>query len=199
MRKSRFLSILNLLNIMLMMSGCHQQPLFKSNSSNDSYDRKKEKEILAYAYKKNQDLKLCDNEVDASVSENNSQVYQVGKQEYIVEILCFLGAYQGNYEYLLYYENWAGRQIMPLKLEVFEAENSKKPTKMRRESISGTPEFNPDTKLLTIVTKYRGLADCGAFAKYQWENQAFKLLEYRIKEPCDGTYLEPEQYSQVYP
>ncbi len=156
-------------------------------------------DIWQYLYSSTEELGICEGDIDLSVSQDNSSVYKINEQQYLVEFLCFLGAYQGNYEYLLYDTTPTGVKVKSLSFDVFEPNGSGKFTSTNVSSISGLPDYEPEKQLLTVFTKYRGLADCGSLAKYKWEESEFKLLEYRVKEKCDGTYLEPDQYSQVYP
>ena len=156
-------------------------------------------DIWQYLYSSTEELGICEGDIDLSVSKDISSVYKINEQQYLVEFLCFLGAYQGNYEYLLYDTTPTGVKVKSLSLDVFEPNGSGKFTSTNVNSISGLPDYEPEKQLLTVFTKYRGLADCGSLAKYKWEESEFKLLEYRVKEKCDGTYLEPDQYSQVYP
>jgi hypothetical protein len=155
--------------------------------------------ILAYIYKNAKTLGICEGEIDVNTAQESSKVYPVSDGKYLVEVLCFLGAYQGNYEYFLYDRQASGVILKPLEFDIFEIDDSGKITKKQSNSIGGLTEFIPEKQELTILTKYRGLGDCGALAKYQWQQEEFKLLEYRIKNECDGIYIEPEQYSRIYP
>lgn len=156
-------------------------------------------DIWQYLYSSAEELGICEGDIDPSVSQDMSSVYRINEQQYLVEFLCFLGAYQGNYEYLVYDTTPTGVTVKSLSLDIFEPNDFGKFTSTNVSSISGLPDYEPEKQLLTVFTKYRGLADCGSLAKYKWEESEFKLLEYRVKEKCDGTYLEPDQYSQVYP
>ncbi|WP_125061041.1 DUF1176 domain-containing protein [Aphanothece sacrum] len=169
------------------------------NSSNKIVSKELQTDILAYLQKNIKKLSICEGEIDPNFSKELSSVYPLGKDKYLVEFLCFMGAYQGNYQYLLYQKQPSGNYLTPLELEIFDAETFRKPTKIKVSSIAGFPTYNTDNKILTVITKYRGLSDCGSLAKYQWKNTRFQLLEYRAKEACDGTYIEPENYSQIYP
>lgn len=144
-------------------------------------------------------LNACEGEIDHSTSQEMSSVYPINKKQYIVEFLCFLGAYQGNYEYFLYDQTSEKTKITPLSLAVFESNSSGKLIRNNVNLVGGIPDYEPQQQVLTVLTKYRGLGDCGSLGKYKWEGKKFKLLEYRVKEACDGTYLEPEKYAKVYP
>jgi hypothetical protein len=153
-------------------------------------------DILARVYGDRDRLQLCGGEIDRSVAEE-SIVYPLTGNRYLVQFLCFMGAYQGNYEYYLYKAGRSTFAISPLSLEIIENPVSDRKTPVR--SIGGLPEYNQEQQLLTVHTKYRGLGDCGTWARYRWQTSAFRLIEYRVKEKCDGQYIDPDRYSRVYP
>ncbi|WP_013324135.1 DUF1176 domain-containing protein [Gloeothece verrucosa] len=198
-----------ILVLLLILPSCSNKEGLKKDSSLLNYSDQSDKELIE-AQKSNPKLlqevnkalkkvNACDGQIDVSVSEQNSSIYPINKKQYLVEFLCFLGAYQGNYEYYLY-ENLASKpNIKPLSLPVFEVDQAGQVTRSDSRSIGGIPDYNSVQQTLTVVTKYRGLGDCGSLAKYKWQQKEFKILEYRVKASCDGKYLEPEQYSRVYP
>lgn len=198
-----------ILLFILILSSCSNKEDLKKNSSLSNYSNSSEKELIEtqkanpkLLQEVNQaliKLNACEGQIDVSISDKNSSMYPINKKQYLVEFLCFLGAYQGNYEYFLYDNVSSKPKVTPLSLAVFEVDKSGQITRTNSRSIGGIPEYNSEEQTLTVVTKYRGLGDCGSLAKYKWENKEFQILEYRVKASCDGTYLEPEQYSRVYP
>jgi hypothetical protein len=160
-------------------------------------DRLTREDIITRIYDDREKLTLCDGEIDRAVAEEASAVYPLTGDRYLVQFLCFMGAYQGNYQYYLYKSAKATFSIAPLPLEIIENTATDRKTPIR--SIGGVPEYNPEQQLLTVHTKYRGLGDCGTWAQYRWDQKAFQLLEYRVKETCDGQYVDPDRYFRVYP
>jgi Protein of unknown function (DUF1176) len=154
-------------------------------------------DILARVYGDREKLRLCEGEIDRLVAEESSTVYPLTGNRYLVQFLCFMGAYQGNYEYYLYQAGRSAFTISPLSLDIIENPVRDRKTSVR--SIGGLPEYNPEQQLLTVHTKYRGLGDCGTWALYRWQKSTFRLIEYRVKEKCDGKYIDPDRYSRVYP
>ncbi len=51
--------------------------------------------------------------------------------------------------------------------------------------------YDAKTKSLSAYAKSRGLGDCGTTSLYRWKDYAFKLIEYRYQEKCNGTRLPP--------
>lgn len=170
-----------------------------NNSVLVAVGEEKKQEILEDLQGHSQKLGLCEGQIDASTSSDQSSVYQIDEDKYLVELLCFLGAYQGNYQYLVYEPDSDIPQVKIVDLPIFQANESGNIERVEVNSIAGLPEYSPEENRLTVFTKYRGLADCGSLGSYQWKNEDFQLLEFRVKEACDGNYLDPEQYSKVYP
>lgn len=188
--------------ILLTINSCQLGQLIDSNQDSIKsieISSKLKEHILNNIYASASNLKLCDGDIDKSLSQDSSSVYELNNREYLVEILCFLGAYQGNYQYFLYQIKDAQVEIKPLSFQQFIQDEENKIQLKNISSLAGSPVYDQDNQILTIVAKARGLADCGSFAQYQWKNSEFILLEYRIKEKCDGNYLPPENYPKIYP
>ena len=154
--------------------------------------------VLSALRDRAEDLQLCEGETSPETWKQ-SQVYQTGEGTYLVEVLCFMAAYQGNYEYWLYRTNPTGAEVTPLNLTIFEETESGELVQQSVPSVGGLPDYDPKQQRLTLFTKYRGLGDCGALAQYQFTDQAFQLLEYRAKSDCDGNYVDPEKYPLIFP
>lgn len=155
------------------------------------------KDIFNYLYENRQTLNLCEGEIDQQTAQQQIKAYKLDKNSQLIEFLCFLGAYQGNYQYFLYQETSQKTLIKPLTFDIYQEIKPQEITKTKVNSLGGIPEYNPDSQTLEIVTKYRGLGDCGAWGRYQWKQSDFELKEYRIKNNCDGQYTAPENYKIV--
>lgn len=155
--------------------------------------------ILDRVYDHKESIPLCEGEIDPDISQEFSSVFPLEQNKYLLEIICFRGAYQNNYQYLLYSQDQGKDFIKTLLLETWEIDQDGRTAKKLNSVQAGLAEYQSQEKVLTIVTKYRGLGDCGALGKYQLVNDQLKLVEYRVKAACDGHYLEPEQYTKVYP
>ncbi len=171
---------------------CTSEPKITMNSPTFSQD------IFNYLYENRQQLNLCQGEIDQDVSQTQIKTYTIDQNSQLIQFLCFLGAYQGNYQYFFYQETPQQTIIQPLNFDIFQVEKSQKITKTTVNSVGGLPDYHPQNQTLEITTKYRGLADCGGWGRYQWQQNQFKLIEYRLKATCDGQYIEPENYEIVY-
>jgi hypothetical protein len=188
-----------LILFLLIGHSCNSREKSNSDGELSKTPSKSSQLILDDLYSQKDKFQLCEGEIDSSLSQDYSSVYPLNNREYLVEILCFLGAYQGNYQYFLYTVKGQGVEIKPLSFQEFSKDKTDKFKLKDSRSIGGVPSYDEESKILTVYTKGRGLADCGSLAQYKWEDTKFKLLEYRIKEKCDGNYLEPENYPKIYP
>ncbi len=182
---------------MLTLSGCDHFLLQKDNTTIPIISAEEKTKITTEVEQQKKNLSLCNQEQDQALSGDAVNVYYLSETKYLVEILCFLGAYQGNYQYLLLSKpenNW--RKINFSTFD-FQAQNFKL---ANTDTLVGSIDFEPVTQVLTVETKSRGLGDCGSYAQYQWvDNSQFELKEYRYKAECDGVYLQPENYPLIYP
>ncbi len=142
-------------------------------------------------------LNLCDGE-EVSTKLPGSMAYSLGDRGYFVQFQCFLGPYQGAYEFYLARDREPGLQIVPLLLDTYE-ENAGQAARRQTRQVAGYPTFTPATDTLRIATKYRGLGDCGALATYTLTGDRLVLQTYRAKFDCDGRATDPDQYPQIYP
>ena len=127
------------------------------------------KQVLLIIYIKEEELQLCDGQLDKEVSSQSSSIYPLNNQEYIVEILCFMGAYQGNYEYIYYQNNREKSTIKPLAFKSFIADRNGNFTSNNSRTLAGIPNYNVNQKILNVYTKDRGIGDCGSiFLTVSW-------------------------------
>ncbi|MGB7444538.1 MAG: DUF1176 domain-containing protein [Coleofasciculaceae cyanobacterium] len=152
-----------------------------------------------YLYDNAKRLGICEDNFDPEAAETESSLYQVGEKKYLVQLMCFMAAYQGAYEYLLLTQTPNGLEAQPLTLTRFEEDSTGKLQKTDARSIGGLTEYDPEKQLLTVFTKYRGIGDCGSLAQYKFSEDQLQLVEYKAKQECDGNYVEPDEYPQVYP
>lgn len=153
-------------------------------------------EIINKIYTNKKIINLCNGQRDKDLSKDSAKIFSINNDQYLVEILCFLGAYQGNYQYILFSKDSENIEIISFDSFDDSTDNLKL---INTSTLTGTTEFEPSTQTLILDTKTRGLGDCGSFAKYQWKNNKFQLQEYRYKADCDEVYLAPQDYPLIYP
>ena len=123
--------------------------------------------------------------------------YDLGRGRRLFLIQCNQAAYQSAYVAM---ETEAeGGPARLLRFPTADAEGGKI-TRRLDDSLLGNPEFNAAARTLTILTKARGVGDCGAYAVYGFETPgAPRALELRVRD-CPknpGKYLPPEQWTLV--
>jgi Protein of unknown function (DUF1176) len=114
--------------------------------------------------------------------------YPLGRQRYLVEVVCTLGAYQGYQRYYVLDESKNPPAVVPLAFTTFEATGERGDRLVRKQSeeLWGTPEFDPETRRLTVLNRFRGTGDCGTLSVYVLEQGRPQLKEVRAKVKCDG-------------
>jgi hypothetical protein len=156
-------------------------------------------EIISYIHQRIDSLGACEYGFMPDASKELSTVDPLGNNRYMVMLLCYTGAYQGSYSFVVYTASDTEPSVKLLSLDVYEpdASGAYKPAKAR--AIGGLPTFDPGSQILNVYSKSRGLGDCGSWAHYQYKNNQLELIEYRAKFECDGNYIDPSEYEKIYP
>ena len=102
----------------------------------------------------------------------------------LVEVSCFLGAYQGVS--MLYLAGGDRQAVGPLALRAYRDPGSGVPTVTRETQILGTFAFSPRTGILLVLDKFRGVGDCGIYSTFRLATDRFVPVEVRAKTACDG-------------
>lgn len=155
---------------------------------------------LLYVLQNRESLGICKDEFRDQDGQTGlgSRAFKITDQKYLVQIQCFLAAYQGAFEYVLWVNDSPQPRVIPLEFDSFqEAKAGETPTRISSREIAGIPRFNPRSQILTNFTKFRGLGDCGSSALYKLEGERMVLQEYRAKYECDGEYIK--DFPIVYP
>jgi hypothetical protein len=127
-----------------------------------------------------------------------SKAFQITDKKYLVQIQCFLAAYQGAFEYVLWIDESPKPRVVALEFDGFrEGKDGAKPTRITERAIAGAPRFNVRSQVMTNFTKFRGVGDCGSSASYKLEGDRMVLQEFRAKYECDGKYIQ--DFPIIYP
>ena len=188
------------LNVFQDSTRLMRQEMVPIAQSSAATTRESDANILAYFYSNKDSLNLCDSSLDENYSLTASKVYQIDDNKYLVQMSCFLAAYQPSVEFWLYQKTntASGVDVQPLNLVEYRQEEGKK-TKNEVHNIGGLATYDEGQRRLTVFTKFRGIGDCGAFSEYRFDGNKFDLVTYRAKFDCDGNFMPPEQYPQVGP
>ncbi len=157
-------------------------------------------EPLQYVLQNRESLGVCKDNFRAEDGNRGmgSKAFQITDKKYLVQIQCFLAAYQGAFEYVLWIDESPKPRVVPLEFDSFqEGKDGAKPTRITDRAIAGMPRFNVRSQTMTNFTKFRGLGDCGSSAVYKLEGDRMVLQEYRAKYACDGKYIQ--DLPMIYP
>jgi hypothetical protein len=131
-------------------------------------------------------------EQDPSFLADQSFAADLGGGRTLWAIVCTSGAY--NVEFVLFVEDpsKAADRFEPLLFATFV------------ESIGWTGvdslsnvTYEPEKRRLKAFEKGRKAGDCGTVGLWEWAGAAFRMLEYRAKEECDGSG-EPSKFPIVF-
>jgi hypothetical protein len=114
--------------------------------------------------------------------------HALAKGRYLAEVVCTLGAYQGYQRYYLLDESAPQPTARPLTFSTYEAtgKQGQALTRTQTEELWGSPEFDPKTRRLKVMNRFRGTGDCGTLAVYAFDSGDPQLQEFRAKTACDG-------------
>ncbi len=188
--------ILKFIIYSLIVSILSCQEGMKKSDNVVKIEPKNKQEIINKVYTQQKSLNLCNQQQDKGLSKDSANIYSLNNQQYLIEIICFLGAYQSNYQYLFFDQNLG--KIEVINFDTFD--NSTDNLKLiKTNTLNGMTDFELTNQTLILITKSRGMGDCGSFARYKWTNNQFELKEYRYKKDCDEVYISPENYPLIYP
>jgi invasion protein IalB len=120
-------------------------------------------------------------EGDASFLADESFAADLGGGRTLWAIVCASGSYNADFALFIEDPSKAANRFDPLLFAAFV------------ESIGWTGTdtltnvaYNPETRELKAFDKGRGAGDCGQVGLWEWVGAAFRMIEYRAKEECDG-------------
>ena len=108
----------------------------------------------------------------------------LGRGRFLLQIQCGTGAYNATYIYVLYDESRRPVHAEFLWFPVYRMRDGV-PVKEIAPYVFGR-SFNPGTRELVALAKYRGMGDCGEFSRYVLRGNQLVLTEFRAKTECDG-------------
>ena len=124
--------------------------------------------------------------------------HDLGGGHCLVEIACASGAYQG-------FAVFAGIEMTRkspgsrmLSFPIFESRDNGNLERRESGEVWGTVTFDPGTRRLTVLNRFRGSGDCGTHVVYRFRNGTPELEEARAKPECDGRGAEhPEKWPLI--
>lgn len=156
--------------------------------------------IVPYLVANKQKIGACqDTLFDPSFANTASNTYRVGENTYLVHFACGSSAYQTLQEYYLYEKTTDEPVITSLPITYVYIDLQGDLVEETERMMAGFSNFDPSTQTIDIFTKGRGLGDCGSLGFYQLVGSELKIQRFLAKDECDGNYIDPINYPQVYP
>ncbi len=156
--------------------------------------------VIPYLVANRQELGACQDFVfDSELAQSASTVYRVGENAYLAHFVCGSTAYQPLQEYYFYEKTADVPVISSLSMQYLYSDAEGTLIETTERTMAGYSDFDPATQTISIFTKGRGLGDCGSLGFYRLEQTELKLDRFLAKEKCDGQYIEPIEYPQIYP
>ena len=126
--------------------------------------------ILNHLWAEREKLGLCGFSFNAEQSKQWSKVYPGADNEYLAQVLCFNGAYQGSFEFARVDTSNDTIEVKPLGL-----------------TLTGFPSYDPETKILSNGYKFRGIGDCIEVTEHRWVGNEMMLLTAHLHEELAGS------------
>lgn len=111
--------------------------------------------------------------------------WKLNAQVQLVEVSCYLGAYQGQ-EMLYFTRTDDIARRPPISLLLYQDSGNGRPVGKRRTVFIGTLGFSIRTERLNVLDKFRGAGDCGISSTFTLQNDRFVPIEVRAKLACNG-------------
>lgn len=128
--------------------------------------------------------------------------FDLGDELYLVQIKTYQGAYQEGFIYMTYHSRFDDAYLISLP-NISKREDGNYLTSFIE--IAGYTDFDPDSKVLSIYSKSRGMGGCGSFEHYRFERFQAILLSSRSQrcEEADAQgedmILNPDEWPLVWP
>lgn len=144
---------------------------------------------------------VFDKESDEVKEASGLRFFTLAQRKYLVEAICQRGGYEGNeYRYALYDESQTppASQLLTFKNYIAPDDKFESLTPEETSEMAGVPKFNSNTKELTILRRFSATGDCGAWARYGFEQWRSQLREFRARTACDGKFVgDPRRWRKV--
>ncbi|GAX35986.1 DUF1176 domain-containing protein [Nodularia sp. NIES-3585] len=119
--------------------------------------------ILKEVISRQKNLQVCNFNFDAEAALEFSQVYTNDKGQHLVQLLCFMAAYQGAFTFLRVDTTQPELKIEPIELE-----------------IAGFPNFDPKTNILSNAYKLIGAGTCIQETQHYWNGDGLRLISSQL-------------------
>lgn len=136
---------------------------------------------LIAAAQQQSSARMTQEQCDAQPGEITPEADALSAKTALVLLPCLMGAYQASYLGVLIdrEQQTISKLVLPLAFQGNPAPDD--PADMLIE-----PAFDANTATLSMVSKGRGLADCGLSASWVWTGTGFQLSALTYQDACGG-------------
>jgi hypothetical protein len=115
--------------------------------------------ILNEVINRHQSLQVCNFEFNPEAAREYSEVYTGENNQHLVQLLCFMAAYQGAFTFLEVDTSGSEMKITPLHIEM-----------------AGFPTYDPKTKIISNAYKLTGAGTCIQETQHYWNGGGLRLI-----------------------
>jgi hypothetical protein len=112
------------------------------------------------------------------------EFHRLNKDQYLVEIACYPGAYQPGSIFAWYDPRTSSAKLLKFKGRESEDDQGKE---LSYSEIDGFTTYRSKARVLMILSKYRGPGDCGFYGLYKFVRGQPVLIEAR-EQDCDDSH-----------
>ncbi|MBU0457850.1 DUF1176 domain-containing protein [Patescibacteria group bacterium] len=176
-----------LLLLPIFLISCSQTPPPEVDDTNNSYLHWTHSDWIDYHMLSSSGDGTPCFQIDEELPFDPVTVYKMNDNLSVVQILCSRGAYQNGY---ILFQIYGDDIIERIGFEIYTDPETSDITYSLID-----PIFDFDRNRLTTHAKSRGVGDCGYVAVYILAPAIdgpieFKLIEFKLKEECDGEMSE---------
>lgn len=140
-----------------------------------------EAQHLITAVRKGQRAVLVREDCSDSTGPLEAEAFALDDRRALVFLPCLMGAYQGSSVAFIAQRGGPAQQRVVAPTPYLGAGPHAAARDMFTEA-----DFDPETGMLAMVAKGRGLADCGMSVSWIWDGRAFRLADMSLQNACGG-------------
>lgn len=147
----------------------------KSNQTNRQYWRP----VLNWSAECEEDFQYPD-------SVSGVDIYPIKDNQYIIQIMCTMGSYQGRQQFFHLTINGDKASVKAMKFPLYEINKKQAVLKESTSELWGNVLNNSDYNKFTILNQYSGYGHCGTLTTYKIINGEVTATKLRAQPDCES-------------
>jgi hypothetical protein len=139
----------------------------------------------------------CTEHGDTAFAPDRVTIHPLEAGVELVEVLCEMAAYQGIYAYLIRDTRGAAPAVTHVRFPWVRTEDGVTGQPTEVGELVGNPRYDAARRELSVVTRYRGVGDCGEAATIRFAGTVPELVTFRAKLDCDGRAADSAEWPRV--